>query len=864
MFAFAAEQFGLEWVKPLPNVKVFNVIMIRQLKWPIALATGLLAATLGLRAIETTPALDAAVKAATSGDTNKTATATTLAPGPNDGRIAHITAQVMSRFHYSQHPLDDNYSEEFFERYLESLDPQHLHFTQADVAEFEHYRDQLDDLTVSRRGEGDVKPAFEIFTRFLQRLEQRVAFAEERLKKEKFEFNTDEKLLINRKDEAYPKDLAAAKELWDQRLRFEYLQEKLAKVGAKKKKEESPGSIIVTDPKTGEKVTKPLPPQKTSESVKPASKFKNDAEEIVDTLSRRYARNLHFFKDWDNEDVVQVYLTALTHVYDPHSDYMNKIQADNFAIGMNLALIGIGAELYSDDGYCTIRRVMPGGPAEKSKKIKEKDRIVAVAQSDAPPVDCVDMALNKVVQMIRGPRKTEVRLTIQPADGGPADRYVLPLVREEIKLEDQEVKAKVIEVPDARGRTVRLGVIDLPSFYATMGRGESDDTRTSVRSTTTDVAKLLKKLEQEKIAGVILDLRRNGGGSLEEATALSSLFVSGPIVQIRDGSGELNVLENPKAPEVYSGPLIVLTSRFSASASEIVAGALQDYGRALLVGDSSTFGKGTVQRLFGLKTWVKPATATATNDPGQLKITMSKYYRPSGNSTLYKGVLPDIVLPSPLNYAEDIGEESLESGPHGSGGKSKEANPLAHDSVPVPRAPYQKQNNVMPVLADLLQRSTQRIGTNQDYAYIREDIELFRKNQEDKTISLNEKQRLKEKDEADARQKARDKERLARKEASEKVYELGLKQVELPGLPPPLQKTNSSVAKAAANSGAGAVNSASVAAKARTGDADEEDEDEKPPAVDATLEETEHILVDYISLLAQKGFATTSPGANSN
>ena len=810
--------------------------MIRNLKWPAALVAGLLVVTIGLRALETSPASDAAAKAVTT--ESKTSTATSLAPGPSDGRIAYLTAELMRRHHYSRHRLDDEYSAKFFDRYLEALDPQHLHFTQEDIAEFEKYRQQLDDLTVTPEGKGDVAPAFEIFTRFYKRLGERVAFADERLKKGTFEFNSDEKILINRKDEPYPKDLAAAKEVWDQRLRFEYLQEKLAKAGAKKKKEEAPD---------GE--------SKTTTTTNSAPKFKNDAEEIVDTLSRRYARNLHFFKEWDHEDVLQVYLTAFTHVYDPHSDYMNKIQADNFAIGMNLALIGIGAELYSDDGYCTIRKLVPGGPADKSKKMKEKDRIVAVAQSNAPPVDCVDMALNKVVQMIRGARETEVRLTIQPADGGPADRYVLPLVREEIKLEDQEVKAKVIELPKENGRTVRLGVIDLPSFYATISRSESDATKTAVRSTTADVSKLLKKLETEKVAGVILDLRRNGGGSLEEATALASLFITGPIVQVRDGSGAVIPLENPSANEPYTGPLVVLTSRFSASASEIVAGALQDYGRALIVGDSTTFGKGTVQRLFGLRNM--PGMSTATYDPGQLKITMSKYYRPSGVSTLYKGVLPDIVLPSPLNYSEDIGEASLEDGP-GTETKSSQGDPLGHDRVP-PRD-FQKQNHVVPHLSELLQRSTQRLGTNQDYVYIREDIDLFRKNQLDKSISLNEKQRLKEKDEGDARQKARDTERKARKQGNEKVFELGLKQVELPGLPP--AKTNS-IAKAGATPGA-AETSASVTSKARTTDDGDIEDEDKAPDVDAALEETQRILVDYISLLGQKGFATTGKSANTN
>jgi carboxyl-terminal processing protease len=820
--------------------------LFKNLNLLVVLSALVLTAGVALRAVESQPVAVAESKTASL-------TATTnhvLGPGPNDGRIAYATARLLERNHYLHHRLDDEFSAVFFDRYLETLDPQHLHFTQEDIAGFDRYRERLDNLTLARTESADTSPAYEIFTRFFERLTQRVAYADELLKNEKFDFSSDERMLANRREAPYPKDLAEARQLWRQRLRYEYLQEKLARHGAKKKTDE-PGtnkSSVETAPR---KDATNAPP-KTVEARK-----KTDAEEIVDLLSRRYNRNLRMFKEWDNEDVLQVYLTALAHVYDPHSDYMNKLGAENFAIGMNLQLFGIGAVLTTDlDGYCKIQELKPG-PATKSKQIKVGDRIVAVAQSNAPPVDVVEMNLSKAVQLIRGPKGTEVRLTIIPVDS-PSERRVVALFRDEIKLEDQEVKGKIIELP-ANGKTApRLGVIDLPSFYATIDLGGAKPVqlagegagaaKPTPRSTSADVARLLKKFTEEKVAGVILDLRRNGGGSLEEAIKLTGLFIKeGPVVQVLASDGSHLVREDTDAAVLYDGPLIVLISRFSASASEIVAGALQDYGRAVVVGDISTHGKGTVQNLNPLRFWVKPATETATNDPGQLKITIQKFYRASGASTQLKGVMPDIVLPSVLNYSKDIGEAALE-------------NPLAWDTIP--GAKFEKVNLVEPCLGELLKRSSSRVAADKDFAYIREDIEQFRKHEADKTISLNEQQRLKERDEAEARQKARGKERLARKEPDRKIYELALKQLDLPGLPPPVEKTNTATQIVAGKSGSFGVssNSASVVPKspAPLGALDEEDEEEKPPAVDATLEETERILVDYISLLSQKSLLSAN------
>jgi carboxyl-terminal processing protease len=778
----------------------------------------------------------------------KTNEAKALAPSPDDGEIAYVTARALEQGHYRQHPFDNDYSEKFFDRYLESLDPQRLHFTQEDLKEFAQYRDKLDNLTLGKRRAADTTPAYRIFNRFRERLDQRVAYAVELLKNEKFVFDTDDQITVNRKDEPYPLDLDEARQLWRQRLRSEYLQEKIARYAAKQKAERDPkpklsnagntntlnaGEIAVrfgNTNKTPEQIAweadKPsalaLTNTKLTEVTAPTKK--TDAEEIAEKLSKRYTRNAHFYHELDQPEVLEIYLTSLAHVYDPHTDYFNPRQAENFAIGMNLSLFGIGAVLQSDmEGYCKIAELKPG-PAMNSKKIKSGDRIVAVAQSNAPPVDVVDMNLNKIVQMVRGPKGTEVRLTLVAADNS-SDRWEVSLIREEIKLDDQAAKAKVIDLPSADGRTVRVGVIDLPSFYVPMDTGagrKPDASDSDPHYTSKDVARLLAKLKKEDVKGVILDLRRNGGGSLEECVKLTGLFIKdGPVVQVNGPGGEPFKDEDDDPRIQYDGPLIVLTSRFSASASEILAGALQDYNRALIVGDLSTHGKGTVQQLNPLRMWI-PESAM-TNNPGTLKMTKAKFYRASGKSTQLNGVASDIVLPSKLNYAKDIGEASLDSA-------------LPYDTVK--SAHFEKFNYVQPYLSNLLSQSSQRIATNQEFIYVREDIEQFRKYQALNSVSLNEKKRIQEWEEDDARQRARDKERLARKTPPPTVYELTLKQVDLPGLPAPAAKTNAEVAKV-------------------EGEVLGEDEgaEETPPIVDAALEETERIMLDYINLLAPNSLA---------
>lgn len=697
-------------------------------------------------------------------------------PGPDDRRIAMVVSKLLERNHYLQHPLDEQFSGLFFDKYLDALDPQHMLFLQSDVEEFEKFRTELGRLTTRL---GDTQPAEIIFARFLDRFAQQVMFVTNALHTEKFTFDSDDRYLVNRKDKPRPKDLDEAKKLWWERLRFEYLQEKL-------------------------------------------NKKKHDA--IVSLILRRYARQMRMLLEFDTDEVLQVYLSALAHVYDPHSEYMGKPSYENFNINMKLSLFGIGALLRSEDGYCKIVSLTPGGPAEKSKKLKPNDRIVGVAQGSEDFVDVIDMKLNKVVEMIRGPKGTEVRLQVIPADASDESvRKVVSLIRAEIPLEDSEAKAKIIELPPEDGKPAqRIGIIDLPSFYADMGNRSADH-----KSTTTDVRKLLRKLQEEKISGLILDLRRNGGGSLEEAIKLTGLFIpKGPVVQVKDFDGRVTVDSDTDEDVAYNGPLVVLVSRFSASASEILAAALQDYGRALLVGDISTHGKGTVQTVQEINRFLR-----TTNNLGALKFTIRKFYRINGSSTQLKGVTPDIVLPSFNNFGE-IGEAAL---------------PRALPWDTIQSAEYEPMNLISTHLAELRKRSEARQSTDKDLVWLRGEIERHRKKVDDKTVSLNEQQRLNEKKEADARAEARKNELKRRGEPPYKTYEITLKLADQPGLPPPLSRTNTVALK-----------EEKPAKSAEEADEDET-KDEQTPAVDITLEETKRILMDLVELTARTKAVAQKP-----
>lgn len=725
---------------------------------------------------------------------SKYTTVVPFVPGPYDGKVATLTAKMLQRTHYSREAMNDAMSARFLHRYLELLDPMHIHFVQADLREFERYGNTLDDLTIRQ---GNTSPANAIFARFLQRVEQRVEFVAGLMREEKFEFTSDDRYTPNRKDATCPTNLDEARQVWRQHLRYEYLQEKLNK-------------------------------------QKP--------EQIIKTLSNRYKRLLRSWGELDSDDVLQLYLTSLANAYDPHSDYMGKAQLENFAISMKLSLFGIGALLRAEDDYCKIESLVPGGPAARSGKIKPNDRVISVQQKGEEPIDVVGWKLTKIVEMIRGPKGTEVSLVLIPGDAAdPSERRSVTLIRDEIKLEDQEAKAKLIEVPaEGAASPLRLGIIDLPSFYASFDLGSSKG-KSEPRSTTADVAKLVKKLVAEKVGGLILDLRRNGGGSLEEAIRLTGLFIrEGPVVQVRDADGDVTVENDPDPGLLYDGPLVVLTSRFSASASEILAAALQDHGRAVVVGDSSTHGKGTVQTIYELNRF---GPFIDSYNPGALKVTIRKFYRANGASTQLKGVTPDLVLPSVANYME-VGESAQE---------------LALPWDTIASAKFEKLNLVQPWIEELRRRSEARQSTSQDYTYVREDIDLYRKALADKSVSLNESVRLKEKEDADARVKARKEERKGRPQSTAKVYEVTLKLADQPGLPEPAGATNQPPHLA------GTTTPAAPSAADPDDAAGETDEDaeDRGPVIDVALEEAERILQDFVQLsagtLQPAAIAVTAP-----
>ena len=682
-----------------------------------------------------------------------------------DAPIALVTAQLLARQHYLQRPLDDALSSRLLDRFLDTLDPQRVSFLQSDVEAFEPLRTTLDDRTAQR---GDTAPARQIFSRFLERVDAQVAYAQEALQSETFAFAGNETYLLERENQPRPRDLEEAKQLWRDRLRYEYLQEKLNK-------------------------------------SKPA--------DIVTTLNRRYTRLARTLHEYDDDDIFELYLTTLTRVYDPHSGYFGRASSENFDISMRLSLVGIGAQLLSEDGYAKIMELIPGGPAAKSGRLKPGDRIVAVAQGGAEPVDVVDMKIDKVVQLIRGPKGTPVSLTVIPADApDPSTRTTISLLRDEIKLEEQAAKAQVIEVPSGK-KAVRLGVVDLPSFYY--------DPNTK-RSATGDVARLLGRLKKEKVAGVILDLRRNGGGALPEAISLTGLFIKdGPVVQVRDSGGEVEVARDTDPSVAYDGPLIVLISRFSASASEIVAGALQDYGRALIVGDTSTFGKGTVQAVIDLAPILQRAGlgGGGAQNPGSLHLTIQKFYRPGGASTQLKGVVPEIVLPSPSSVL-DVGERTLD-------------NPLPWDTIRT--AQYRKVNRVQPYLAPLRKRSATRLAGDRDFAFLRQEIAQIRKTVQQKRVSLNEQQRMRERQAAVARSEARKKEMRSRPAPKEKVFALALRDVNAPTLPKPAPPP---VPRAAAGTSTSSEGDAIAGTGISVGR-------------DVALDETKRILMDWITLSAR-------------
>jgi carboxyl-terminal processing protease len=630
--------------------------------------------------------------------------------------VVRLTAEVLERSQFAHHRLDDELAAKFLDRYLDALDGSRTLFFQSDQDEFANLRHSVAEAT---RRDGDLSPARAIFQRYLQRLDQRAAFVTTALQTQTFDFSGHDRYEYDRTDSPRPHDLATAQSLWRQQLRAEYLVEKL-------------------------------------NGKSPA--------EIVKTLTARQTRMVQLMKNFDDGEVSEIYLNALAHVYDPHSDYFGPEEAKDFSISMNLSLVGIGATLEATDDGCKIRELVPGGPAERSGQLQPGDQIVSVAQDGKEPVDIEHMPLSRAIELIRGVKGTTVELTIVPASPGrETARKTVRIVRDEVKLEQQQAKARIVDLPGADGQTTRLGVINLPSFYEGTDRAH--------RSATADVARLVQKLKADGVRGIVLDLRGNGGGSLEEAINLTGLFIRrGPVVQTRGPAGDIEIGADNDPSELYTGPLVVLTSRLSASASEILAGALQDYGRALIVGDSSTFGKGTVQTILPLTPILKQNGLASADNAGALKVTIRKFYRPSGASTQLRGVGADIVLPSTSDRRE-IGEQAMKD-------------PLPWDTVPSTR--FANEDRVQPVLEALRAKSAQRVAADNGFAWIRGEIALRDKNRATKSVSLNEVERRTEKEQLKAWKKVHEQELAELAGQMPRTYEIILKNAETPGLPPPL------------------------------------------------------------------------------
>ncbi|MEM8549831.1 MAG: carboxy terminal-processing peptidase, partial [Verrucomicrobiota bacterium] len=592
--------------------------------------------------------------------------------------------------HYLNKPLSEMDMEKLIENYISDLDPQRLFFLQSDVDGYKERFSSYIDVYLYR---GRLYPAFVIFEDYRDRVLDRVDWLEARLEAP-FNFTTDEVYEMDRSEAAWPSNEVDAEELWERRLHYQMLNRIL--------------SDLISDDEA------------------PASEEPEITEEIMneamESIRKRYARMAESVEDIEATEVQEIFLSALTHLYDPHSSYFSADSLEEFAIGMRNSLVGIGAQLSMDDGYCTIRELLPGGPAERSRLLNVEDKIVGVGQGeDGEFVDIVGMKLMKIVKMIRGKKGTIVRLNVRPAGGDPADRKVVSLMRDEVKLTANLARAEVFEVPMGN-QTVPVGVIDLPAFYGS-GQPGADEP-----STTRDVKELIGKLNKIGVEGIVLDLRRNGGGLLSEAINLTGLFIpDGPVVQVRNFDGQIQGWEDRDASVTWHGPLIVLVSRFSASASEIVAGALKNHGRAVVVGDEETHGKGTVQAIFEMNR--SNFLANVKPVKGAAKVTVQKYYLPDGTSTQIKGVSSDIILPSANRYLP-IGEGDL-------------PNALAWDAIDELDWDYSTafEPSGIPVSPDLVEdlrtRSAERQTELEEFHYLNESIDWVRKRQEQETISLN-------------------------------------------------------------------------------------------------------------------------------
>ncbi|HMN16165.1 MAG TPA: carboxy terminal-processing peptidase [Ignavibacteriaceae bacterium] len=617
-------------------------------------------------------------------DSEEKDTLTILQPLNHYKTESQLLVSLLSRYHYKQVEIDDSLSEKIFNRYLKVLDNGKNYFLKSDIDKLISYKDKLDDNLL----DGNLDFYFETFNLYRQRFNERLQFIDSLLNTE-FDYSADENYQYNRDKANWAKDKSELDELWRKRLKNDALTYKL----------------------NGK-----------------------DWEFIQKTLRKRYKNLANFINQYKPEDVFQFAMNSFTENIDPHTNYLSPVSSENFKIDMSLSLEGIGARLQTEDDYTKIVEIIPGGPAYKSGLLKADDKIIGVAQgNDGEFEDIIGWRITDAVKLIRGKAGTTVRLQIIKAGSDLNSKPIeITLVRDKIKLEDQAATGKVLEILND-DKPFRIGVIDIPKFYSDFEAQRNGDG--DFRSTTRDVRKLIDSLSKENISGIIIDLREDGGGSLQEAIELTGLFIKdGPVVQVKNSDGKIDVAKDPDSQIVYDGPLAVLVNRFSASASEIFAGAIQDYQRGIIIGEQ-TFGKGTVQNLIDLNR----VSSNKKNTLGQLKITIAKYYRVSGASTQNRGVIPDITFPSAID-PKDFGE-------------SAEPSALPYDEIKP--ASFNKFEDIKKFIPELLTKHQARISNDKDFEFLKEDIRIYQENKLKESISLNEDKRKIEKEDEEQRKSDR-------------------------------------------------------------------------------------------------------------
>ncbi len=618
-----------------------------------------------------------------------------LAPDPRHEQVGVLVTQFIEKSHYNHLEVDDELSSQVLDRYLEALDNNRLYLLRSDVEFFEQYRYELDDLVTGRNK--SLNPVFDMFDIYRTRVRERLTYALTLLETEP-SFDIDEDYRFDRSELPYAETSEELDEVWRKRVKNDAL------------------NLALTE--------KPW-------------------DESREVLEKRYKRFLKRMDQVKSDDVFETFMNAFAHTLDPHSSYLSPRNADEYRIQMSLSYFGIGASLQTDDDYVQIVNLIPGGPAAIDGSLKPNDRITGVAQGeDGPMVDVIGWRLDDVVDLIRGPGNTTVRLQIIPAGAMPGGEHrEVSLIRNRVKLEEQAAQSEVIKVP-RDGREWSIGVIEVPSFYRdyrALSSGDKDYT-----STTKDVKRLIAALEQEGIDGLVIDLRGNGGGHLTEATALSGLFIdNGPVVQLRNSAGRISRLDDPDPVKrvAYNGPLTVLVDRFSASASEIFAAAIQDYERGVIVGQN-TFGKGTVQNLYALDQYLQ---VEGDKGLGQLTLTIGKYYRVTGESTQHRGVVPDISLPSAID-AEQVGESVRETA-------------LPWDTITTTR--FRAGKPLDTTIASLTSSYQERAKDDPNFRYMVDGIRDLEESRARKTVSLNIETRKQEREDDMKRALARENERRA-------------------------------------------------------------------------------------------------------